>query len=328
MRNLPPPGRVLTLLVACLDRGSLPVSEAAALLGVHPGRMEEVAEVLTGFGVPPLGPDDYLDVEVEGGLVHVHQDQQLGTALRLSTVDGAMLLACLESAAQALGGRLDVLRAETEARLRAAIAPVAAGPAEDRAGAIAWKDEGGLAEGLIEELHEAVLGRCELALRYYNRSRDAVQTRRVWPARVVQHTGRWYLSAWAMPQDEHRVFRLDRVLGAEPTGATFELPAELPEVRVDVLFAGAEDFVRVEVRFPEPVALRAMRFFRSGEVVRRDEGGVVLALRGPTLPLVVRQLFAFEATWEVVAPEEARHLVLSWCEGLSGPECHTPCQTG
>jgi predicted DNA-binding transcriptional regulator YafY len=315
--SLPSPSRVLTLLVACLDRGSLPVAEAADLLGIPVSRVEAAAEALTGFGVPPLGPDDYLDVEVEAGLVHVHQDQQLGTALRLSTVDGAMLLACLESAGSAFGGKLETLRAKTEERLRAAIAPVAASPADERARAIAWKDEGGLAEGLVEELHEAVLGRRELALRYYNRSRDAVQIRRVWPARVVQHTGRWYLSAWAMPEDEHRIFRLDRVLGAGPTGATFELPEGLPEVRVDVLFAGSNKTARVEVRFPEPVALQAMRFFRSGEVVGRDDGSVVLALQGATLPLVVRQLFAFDAPWEVVAPVEARELVHRWCEGLS-----------
>jgi predicted DNA-binding transcriptional regulator YafY len=314
---LPLPGRVLTLLVACLDRGSLPVAEAAGLLGVPAARMAETAEALTGFGVPPLGPDDYLDVEVEDGLVHVHQDQDLGTALRLSTVDGAMLLACLDSASASFGTSLEALRAQTAERLRSAIAPVAIKPAEERAAAIAWKDEGGLAEGLVEELHQAVLQRRELELRYYNRSRDVVQTRRAWPARVVQHTGRWYLSAWAMPEDEHRMFRLDRVLGARATGTTFELPDGLPEVRIDVLFAGAERGARVEVRFPGPGALQAMRFFRTGDVARRDDRGVVLVLRGATLPLVVRQLFAFDAAWEVVAPEEARDMVRSWCAGPS-----------
>jgi len=310
---------VLTLLVACLDRGSLPVAEAADLLGIPAERMTATAQALTGFGVPPLGPDDYLDVEVDDGLVHVHQDQGLGSALRLSSVDGAMLLACMESAATSLRGPLETLRQQTMARLREAIAPVAAEGAAERSKAVAWKDEGGLAEGLLDQLHEAVLGRRELELRYYNQSRDAVQLRRAWPLRVVQHTGRWYLSAWAMPQDEHRNFRLDRVLEATPTGATFELDVDLPEVRVDVLFAGAADAANVEVRFPEPVARRAMRFFRSARLVRRDEDAVTLALPGPTLPLVLRQLFAFDAPWEVVAPPEARDLVLRWCEGPATP---------
>jgi len=308
---------VLTLLVACLDRGSLPVAEAADLLGIPTSRVEAAAQAMTGFGVPPLGPDDYLDVEVEDGLVHVHQDQDLGTALRLSAVDGAMLLACLESAATSLDGSLEAVRAETVKRIRAAIAPVAVDAATDRAEAIAWKDEGGVPDGLVEDLHAAVVERRALELRYYNRSRDTVQARRAWPLRVVQHTGRWYLSAWAMPEDEHRYFRLDRVLRASPTGETFEPPADLPEVRVDVLFSGGAPGAVVEVRFPEPVATRAMRFFRTGEVVTRDPGGVVLALRGPTLPVVVRQLFAFDAAWEVLAPAEARDLVLSWCAGLS-----------
>jgi predicted DNA-binding transcriptional regulator YafY len=316
--SLPSPSRILTLLVACLDRGSITVTEAAELLGVPPSRMAETAERLTGFGVPPLGPDDYLDVEVDQGEVRVHQDQGLGTPLRLSTIDGAMLLACLESASASFDGPLRVLRDQTAERLRAAIAPAATKDSGERAKTIAWTDEGGLAEGLVERLHAAIHGRSELKLRYYNRSRDEVQTRRVWPVRIVQHTGRWYLSAWAMPEDAHRIFRLDRVLQAEPTGDGFSLDADLPDLRVDVLFTGSDEKVRVEVRFPTDVALRAARFFRTVQRLRVDEDGVVLALRGPTLPLVVRQLFAFDAPWEVVAPAEARELVQSWCAGLSG----------
>ena len=318
MSSLPSPSRILTLLVACLDRGSITVAEAAELLGVPPSRMAETAELLTGFGVPPLGPDDYLDVEVDEGEVRVHQDQGLGTPLRLSTIDGAMLLACLESASASFEGPLRVLRDLTAERLRAAIAPAAAEDSGERAKAIAWTDEGGLAEGLVDQLHAAIHDGRELTLRYYNRSRDEVQTRRVWPVRIVQHTGRWYLSAWAMPEDAHRIFRLDRVLQADATGKTFALNADLPDLRVDVLFTGSDEEVRVDVRFPTDVALRAARFFRTVQRLRVDEDGVVLALRGPTLPLVVRQLFAFDAPWEVVAPAEARELVLSWCAGLSG----------
>ena len=324
MSRLPPPSRVLTLLVACLDRGSITVAEAAELLGVRPDRMVETAERLTGFGVPPLGPDDYLDVEVDEGEVRVHQDQGLGTPLRLSTIDGAMLLACLESASSSFDGALRELRDQTAERLRAAIAPAAAEDSNERARTIAWTDEGGLAEGIVDRLHGAIHDRSELTLRYYNRSRDEVQTRRAWPLRVVQHTGRWYLSAWAIPEDAHRVFRLDRVLRADATGETFTLDADLPDLRVDVLFTGSREGVRVEVRFPTDVARRAAGFFRTVQRLRADEDGVVLALRGPTLPLVVRQLFAFDAPWEVVGPAEARELVLSWCAGPSGAQMSRP----
>jgi len=318
--SLPPPTRVLTLLVACLDRGSISVDEAAGLLGIRADEVEAAAAALTGFGVPPFGPDDYLDVEVEDGLVFVHQDQDLGTPLRLSAVDGAMLLACLRATSPSFTGSLGALRARTADKLRDAIAPAAVAASDERAGAIAWSDEGGLPEGLVERLHRAVLERRELTLRYYNRSRDAVQARRAWPLRVVQHTGRWYLSAWAMPEDEHRLFRLDRVLEATPTAATFELDRDLPDVRVDVLFTASDERTRVEVRFPTQSAFRASRFFKTAQLVRSDDDGVVLALRGATLPLVLRQLFGFDEPWEVVAPPEARERVRRWCGG----SCEAP----
>lgn len=327
MSRLPAPARVLSLIAACRDRGSIPALEAAALLGVSVSRLEEAADALTSFGVPPLGPGDFLDVEVADGEVVVHQDLALDTPLRLSAVDGAMLLACLEAAGKSLTGPLDRLREETVERLRDAITPSAAARAQDRADAVTWRDEGGLAEGLVERLHEAVLGRRELELRYYNHSRDRVQTRRAWPLRIVQHTGRWYLSAWAMPEDAHRLFRLDRMLQAELTGAAFELDRDLPDVRVDVLFTGSQERVRVEVRLPVDAAFRASRFFGTAQLVRSDDRHVVLALRGATLTLVLRQLFAFDADWEVQSPPEARELVIRWCAGPDGGEMSHPCET-
>lgn len=316
MTRVPAPGRVLSLLVACRARPrGLPLPEAAALLGVEPSCVEEVAEALTGLGIPPLGPDDYLDVEVDRGRVHVHQDQALGKPPFLSALDGALLLACLRASASSLPGEIAALRRETEERIRAAVAPQGAEEAERRSGTLAWGDEGGFEPGTLGLLLLAARERRELSLRYFNHSRDAVETRRTWPLSVVQHTGRWYLSAWSPADSGHRLFRLDRIVEAHDTGSPFELDEDLPELRRDVMFLGPSHAERVDVRFDAGCSSRAACLFRSAELLESSEDGVLLALRGPTIPVVLRELFAFGYGWEVTAPLEARALVLVWCRG-------------
>ncbi len=74
-------------------------------------------------------------------------------------------------------------------------------------------------------------------------------------------------------------------------------------------------------------SMRASRFFGPAQLGRSDDRHVVLALRGAALTLVLRQLFAFDADWEVQSPPEARELVIRWCAGPDGGEMSHPCET-
>jgi len=67
-----------------------------------------------------------------------------------------------------------------------------------------------------------------LALRFgYRDHHDATTERSVEPHRVVQTGHRWYLLAWDTVREDWRTFRLDRIVGAEATGARFT-PRRLP----------------------------------------------------------------------------------------------------
>jgi predicted DNA-binding transcriptional regulator YafY len=82
----------------------------------------------------------------------------------------------------------------------------------------------------------ALLGRKQLLLSYYVRSRDDVTERQVSPQRLVHYRENWYLDAWCHLRNELRSFSVDAIRRAE----ILKLPArDVPEKTLDaVLGAG------------------------------------------------------------------------------------------
>ena len=84
--------------------------------------------------------------------------------------------------------------------------------------------------------------------------------------------------------------------------------------RRPILFDPPERPVEVDAWVPGDRVDAARAWFESVDVVESTPARVLLRLRGATLPLVIRRLFAFGEGWEVVSPPEARVEVRRWCE--------------
>ena len=66
-------------------------------------------------------------------------------------------------------------------------------------------------------------------LRFTYRDNDGTETKRhVEPYRLIAAGRRWYLAAFDLERDDWRLFRVDRIANAQPTGARYQ-PRELPE---------------------------------------------------------------------------------------------------
>ena len=78
----------------------------------------------------------------------------------------------------------------------------------------------------VAGLAEAVVGRRRVRLRYRS-ARSGETERTVDPYSLLEREGCWYLFAYCRLREGPRLFRLDRVLGAETLEETFERPPGL-----------------------------------------------------------------------------------------------------
>lgn len=221
------------------DRTALRLTRLLAMLPwvmSHPGAT--VAEVCDRFdyakesdlikdlelvflcGLPGYGPGDLMDATVLGDEVIIEDADYFSRPLRLNAAEALVLLAAgsavlgSSAAPPALGSAV--------AKLRDVIAPAAGGFQVDlgQEPEFAAMLRGAATAGEVVRIEYTALGTGETT------SRD------VEPWTVFSTLGNWYLNAHCRLAGDERLFRLDRVRRAEPTGETFAPPAEKREPAV------------------------------------------------------------------------------------------------
>jgi len=260
-------GRTVRRYVGTLREMGIPVEGERGKHGAYSLRR--------GHKMPPVM---FTDEEALGLALGLMAARRLGVSGIAPAVETA--LAKVERVMPvALRERLDALER--------AIAPTTPAPDAPPAG------------GTVAGLSEAVGGRRRVRLRY--RSARSGETERVVdPYSLLQGEGRWYLFAHCRLREGARLFRLDRVLGAETLEETFERPQGLgsPEA-VLVAVASSHPPWEVEVlletnvgraREMVPPMLASLKETQQGVLLRStvpDLGGMARVLSGLFCPFVV-----------------------------------------
>jgi predicted DNA-binding transcriptional regulator YafY len=298
-----PTSRVLTVLELLQSGRRITGAEIAERLEVSPRTARRYVETLRELGIPVRGergrhgayslwpgfklpPMMFTDDEALGLALGLLAARRLGLAGVAPTVEGA--LAKLERVMpEALGERIRALE-ET-------IIPAVALPVVPPAGEV------------VMTLATAVRGRRRVGLRYRS-GMGEVTERRVDPYAVIQREGYWYAIGYDHLRERLRLFRLDRVLEAEPLGKMFVRPpgfdtreqvlgalASMPQDRwsVEVLLEAALEEVREQVPL-------------MGVVLEEAEGGVLMRSSTSDLGWMVRVLAALRCSFVVRRPPELR----------------------
>lgn len=279
--------RLLRMLgmVAYLDsHEDVPVVDLAAQFGVTPEQVLADVDTLWVTGTPGYLPYDLIDFDAsayERGVVTLVEARGMTRALRLGGREAVALVAALRAMAASLGPALDDERA---AVLRSALDKVTAA-AGDAAAAVDVQLPAAASPQVAAAIGDALARRRRLRIRYVDAG-DRASEREVDPVRLVTQDERSYLLAWCHSSRGERLFRVDRVVGAQ------------------VLDQRAEE---------HPVPERA-------EVFQPDGGDAVtlhIASQGrwiaETAPVeAVRDLpdGSFEVDLRVVQPAWLRHLLL------------------
>ena len=210
------PERLVRLLgmVAYLDRHpGVAVEEVAEHFAITPDQVMRDVDTLWVSGTPGYWPDDLIDFDassLESGVVRLTQSRGMTRALRLGTREAVALVAALRALRESVGEALDP--GEREVLVSTLDALTAA--TGEAAAAVDVQLALQAAPEVVVTARAALRAGTRLRIRYVNAS-DVVSEREVDPWQLLTGDEHSYLQAWCHMAGGERLFRLDRILGAE-----------------------------------------------------------------------------------------------------------------
>ena len=296
-------GRMLVIVPYLVQHPGSSIADVATLFDVKLEQLRRDLDLLFLSGLPPYGPGDLIDVEVdEDDHVWIRMADHFSRPLRLSrqealaiTVRSAELLATpglpqAPALASAMG------------KLRDAFGPDTAGDEQ----AIATAESGRPAEHL-ETLRRAALDHERITIEYFAGSTGAWSTRDVEPEEVFSAMGNWYVAAWDVDADDERLFRADRIRVASGAGVYFE-PRGL-EGAGRALYTPTGDEVRVRLLL-RPNARWIAEYYVTEDAVERDDGTLEVTLPSARLEWVAGLMLRVGPDAQVHSPPEAAEAVI------------------
>jgi proteasome accessory factor C len=246
-------------------------------------------------GLPPYGPGDLIDVQIEDGRVWIDMADYFARPLRMSRSEALALY--LQG--KALLGTPGLAEAPA---LRSALDKLEAGLGPEILGRLAGRvdvaEEGRPAETL-DLLRRAASSSERLEIEYYSASREATTTRTIEPEEVFSALGNWYIVAWDPSVPGERMFRADRIRTARTTGERFERRGLAGAGRP--LYSRSEEDVRVRLLLG-PGARWVAEYYETEEVVERKGGRLEVVIPTKRLPWLARLVLSLGEDVTVLGP--------------------------
>ena len=298
-----PTTRVLTVLELLQSQPRLSSTELAARLQVDPRTVRRYVARLQELGVPV-----WADAGRNGGYrlrpgfklppLMFTEEEALALVLGLLAVQRLGLSAAAPAVQGALAKLDRVLPPVVRSRVQAVQATLAFTPVRQRARPTE--------PATILTLSGAAQHRQQVGLRYQS-ARGEETTRVVDPYGLVHHRGRWYLVGWCHLRVGVRLFRVDRVLAAEPREATFAQPADFDCADYVLRSLASVPYgVPVEVLLELSPEQARQRVPPDLAALEDTPSGVVLRTQADHLGWMARTLVGLECRFTIRQPPELR----------------------
>jgi proteasome accessory factor C len=297
--------RLLAIVPWISARDGPQVEEVCRRFGVEEGELLEDLNLLFMCGVHPFTPDVLIDVNVADGRVWISMADYFRRPLRFNAEEG-LALASVATAflkipgsdpdgvlATALDKLLNVLGVGADEALDVDLEPVAG--------------------EVLDTVRRAASGQRKVSIDYYSFGRDGHSTRVVQPWKVFNAAGQWYMSGWCETAVAERLFRVDRITRASPTGDTFERAAPEAGAGPELYHPAADD--PTVVLDLDPRARWIAEQYPNDTVVARPDGVLRVTLRSGQRPWLERLLLRAGPAVRVIegdtglGPEAARRLL-------------------
>jgi proteasome accessory factor C len=306
-RSVPPKAserlrRLLVVVPYLVRHPGTSVEEATRLFGVSEQDLLADLDLLFVSGLPPYGPGDLIDVDIQDGRIWIGMADYFARPLRLTRAEALAIY--VRGAAVAAVPGLDEASA-----LASALGKLAAGLGPDALGELPERVETASAGGEVEtlgELRRAAAEHERLRIEYYAASAAETTAREIDPEEIFFEIGHWYVVAWDQRSDAERLFRADRIRSMAPTGHRFE-PRGLRGVGRPLYTAGSDD-ASVTLRLG-PEARWVAEYYETIRETELDDGRLEVELPAGRLEWVERLLLRLGSDAEVVAPDGLRDRV-------------------
>jgi proteasome accessory factor C len=289
--------RMLVVVPYLIRHPGTTLAQASDLFAVPVTALRRDLELLFMAGLPPYGPGDLIDVEIdEDGAVWISMADHFSRPVRLTRQEAlAVYIRATELAATPGLPQAPALDAALS-KLRGALGPDALGDAA----AIDAVRTGEPPEHL-GAVRDAADRRERVAIAYAAASTGVHTERSIEPEAVFASSGRWYVAAWDVDADDERLLRVDRILTVRPTGERFELRG-LEGAGRPLYSPGGQD-VDVRLRL-SPAARWVAEYYVSTDVVEEADGSVVATLPTKQIAWLARLLLRLGSDAAVIEPPE------------------------
>src|SRR6266511_2790166 len=294
--------RLLAVVPYVVQHPGVRLEDLSRLFGVAEHELAADLELLFMSGLPPYGPGDLIEVQVEDGRVWISMADYFARPLRLTRSE-ALWLYLQGTALLGAPGLQEAGALESALhKLEEVLGPDTLG---GLAGRVEAADAGPVA-GHLEAVRDAAERHERLEIEYYAASTDETSVRRIDPEHVFSAIGQWYVVAFDHRSEQERMFRVDRIRKATPTGETFG-PRGLPGAGRP-LYSRSEEDVPVRLRLA-PDARWVAEYYETDAAEDLPEGGVEAVLPTKRLAWVARLVLRLGGSVEVVEPPELQEEV-------------------
>jgi proteasome accessory factor C len=276
------------------------LGEVADLFDVTPAQLRRDLDLLFMSGLPPYGPGDLIDVDVdEDDQVWITMADHFSRPLRLTRQEAiALYLRGTELLATPGLPQAPAL-ASALAKLRASLGPDLLG--ED--GGVVALSGGGDPPRHLELLRRTSSEHQRVEIEYFAASTRRWSIRAIEPEEVFSSMGNWYVAAWDVDADEERLFRVDRVRSATDTGIRFD-PRGLEGAGRPLYTPSATDVqARLLLR---PSARWIAEYYATEDREERGDGCLEVTLPAGDLGLIARLLLRVGSDATALAPPQLR----------------------
>lgn len=253
--------RILAMLPWVIAHPGATVGEVCERFGYTKAQLLQDLDLVFVCGLPGYGPGDLMVAYVDDDRVVVETADYFSDAPRLSPAEALALLASGMTVVDS-GQASEALISAVEKLTRVLV------PEGEEVLAVDVAGEPRLA-GMLRSAASA--GEV-VELTYTTLSRGDTSVRSVEPWSVFTSLGNWYLSALCRRAGAERVFRLDRIRRAVPTGERFTPPSAPPPP--EVRYTPSEEDVRAVIELDAEA--RWVTEYYPVEILEERGGGLLI----------------------------------------------------
>lgn len=280
--------RLLAMLPWVIANPGNTVQEVCERFGYTPRQLAADLNLVFVCGLPGYGPGDLMVAFIDDDEVVVEMADYFSSAVRLSAPEALTLLAA---------GMAVLSAGQGPAALRSGVDKLQRLLLPDSQDALVVD----LAEpDLVAELRRAAAEGTVVHIVYTALSSGSTTERDIEPWTVFSTMGNWYVAAHCRLAGGERVFRIDRIQEAEPTGETFEAPSEPPPPEVQ--YSPGVDDVEAIIRLAP--GARWITDYYPVEVVAAEDESIVVRFSASDPLVIARLLLRLGDTAELLEGNE------------------------